>query len=148
MATIPDPSAHDGHRALALLQDEVRQSEQRFQATFEQAAVGMAHVSPDGHFLQVNQKLCDIVGYICAELLMRTFPADLEADLAYVEQLLAGERPTYAMEKRYIRANGSLVWINLTVSLVRDQEGTPQYFISVIEDIDERKRVEEAGCMK
>ncbi|GER91471.1 hypothetical protein KDW_56330 [Dictyobacter vulcani] len=149
MTTMPDPGTHDEHHILTLLQVEMLQSEKRFQATFEQAAVGMAHASLDGNFLQVNQKLCDIVGYTRSELLLLTFqaityPADLKTDLAYVEQLLSGERSTYAMEKRYIRANGSLVWINLTVSLVRDQDGNPLYFISVVEDIDERKRVEEA----
>lgn len=122
--------------------------QQRFRATFEQAAVGMAHVAPDGHFLLVNQKLCEIVGYSHNELLKLTFQditfsADLKADLEYVQQLLTGARQTYSMEKRYIRAAGSLVWVNLTVSLVCDEHGVPQYFISVIEDIDARKRLEE-----
>jgi PAS domain S-box-containing protein len=122
---------------------------QRFQATFEQAAVGMAHVALDGRWLQVNRRLCEIVGYPREELLLKTFqdithPADLEADLVYVRQLLAGELATYSMEKRYLRRNGSLVWVNLTVSLVRNQEAEPQYFISVVEDITERKRREQA----
>ncbi|GCE28381.1 hypothetical protein KDA_38650 [Dictyobacter alpinus] len=149
MPTTSDSGAHDDQQALALLQQEMWQNERRFQATFEQAAVGMAHVSLDGRFLQVNQKLCDIVGYPRAELQLHrfqdiTYPPDLSADLAYVEQLLAGKISTYSMEKRYIRANGMLVWINLTVALVRDQQEAPLYFISVIEDIDERKQVEEA----
>ncbi|GHO84724.1 PAS domain S-box protein [Dictyobacter formicarum] len=122
-------------------------SEERFRATFEQAAVGIAHVAPDGRFLAVNQRLCDMVGYTREELLARTFqditfPDDLEIDLAYVGQLLSGKRQTYTMEKRYVCRDGSLIWIDLTVSLVRDEHGIPRYFISVIEDIDERKHLE------
>ncbi len=127
---------------------ERRRVEEQFRANFEQAAVGIAHVGPDGRWLRVNQRLCDIVGYTRDELLARTFqdithPADLEADLAYVHQVLAGEIATYSMEKRYLRQDRSVVWINLTVSLVRDAAGAPRYFISVIEDIDRRKRAEE-----
>lgn len=123
-------------------------SEERFRATFEQAAVGIAHVSPEGKWLRVNQKLCDIVGYSREELLERTFqdithPDDLNTDLAYVQQVLSGEIPTYSMEKRYYHKDGSVVWVNLTVSLVRDASGDPEYFISVVEDITERNRTEE-----
>lgn len=126
----------------------LRASEERFRATFEQAAVGIAHVAPDGSWLRVNQKLCDIVGYTREELATKTFqdithPADLDADLAFVRQVLAGERSTYSMEKRYIRKSGETVWINLTVSLVRKPGGEPDYFISVVEDIGERKRYEQ-----
>jgi PAS domain S-box-containing protein len=126
----------------------LRDSEQRFRATFEQAAVGIAHVAPDGHWLQVNQRLCDLVGHTREELLQCTFqdithPADLDADLALVRRVLAGDLATYAMEKRYFRKDGSLVWINLTVALVREPTGAPAYFISVIEDISARKQAEE-----
>ena len=129
---------------------QLRESEERFRATFEQAAVGIAHVGVDGHWLRVNQKLCDIVGYTHDELLQRTFqdityPPDLDADLAYARQLLAGEIATYSMEKRYVRRDGSLVWINLTGSLVRDAAGAPSYFIAIVEDITARKRAEETS---
>jgi PAS domain S-box-containing protein len=125
------------------------ESEERFRATFEQAAVGIAHVGPDGRWLRVNRKLCDIVGYGPEEMLARTFqdithPDDLEADLAQVRRLLAGEIETYSMEKRYFRKDRSLVWINLTVSLVRTPEGQPKYFISVVEDITEQKGIRDA----
>jgi len=128
-------------------EDELRKSEERFRDTFEQAAVGIAHVASDGSWLLVNQKLCDIVGYSREELLTKTFqdityPADLEIDLAYVRQVLADKIKTYSMEKRYIRKDGSLVWINLTVSLVRNTAGATDYFISVIEDITSRKQME------
>ncbi len=127
-------------------QTALRESEERFRATFQQAAVGVALVNPDGRWLQVNQKLCDIVGYSREDLMSRTFqdithPDDLDADLRYVRQMLDGEIKTYSIEKRYVRKDGSLVWINLSVALVRGDTGLPNYFISIVEDISERKRI-------
>ena len=127
----------------------LRESEERFRATFEQAAVGVARLTPEGRWLEVNQRLCDIVGYTRDELLAKTFqdithPDDLGTDLGFVRQMLAGEIQTYTLEKRYWRKDGSLVWINLTVSLVREPAGTPHYFIKVIEDIHARKQAEAA----
>jgi len=127
---------------------ELQESEERFRAFFEQAAVGVAQVSPAGHLLRVNKKFCDIAGYSREELQDRTFqdithPDDLEADMAYVRQMLAGEMQTYSIEKRYIRKDETPVWINLTVALRRNPEGSPKYFISIIEDISQRKAMEE-----
>jgi PAS domain S-box-containing protein len=129
------------------VQQILRESERKFRATFEQAAVGIAHVALDGRWLRVNQKLCAVVGYSKEDLLERTFqdithPDDLEQDLAYVRQMLAGEIEAYTMEKRYIRKDRSMVPVNLTVALVHDAAGEPQYFISVVEDISERKQME------
>jgi PAS domain S-box-containing protein len=126
----------------------LRESEERFRATFEQAAVGMAHVAPDGRWLNLNQRLCDILGYSREELADKTFadithPEDLEADLAQVRRLLQGETQRYSMEKRYIHKNGAPIWANLSVSLLRAASGDPKYFISVIEDITARKQAEE-----
>ncbi len=122
-------------------------SESRFEATFEQAAMGIALVAPDGRWLRVNRKLCDIIGYGQDELLAKSFqeithPDDLLTDLAYMRQLLSGEIPNYSMEKRYLKKNGGITWINLTVSLVRKPDTTPDYFIAVIEDIQDRKHIE------
>jgi PAS domain S-box-containing protein len=119
----------------------------RFVATFENAAVGIAHVSPEGRWLRVNQKLCEITGYPREELLTKTFadityPADIEPDWEKASQLLRREVTSYASEKRYIHQNGSIIWANLTVSLVCSARGEPQYFISVIEDITKRKEAE------
>ncbi|HEX7615042.1 MAG TPA: PAS domain S-box protein [Thermoanaerobaculia bacterium] len=130
---------------------DLRESEERFRATFEQAAVGIAHVGPDGRFLRVNQRLCEMVGYTREELLVQTFqelthPADLKADMENVRRMLAGEIQAYSMEKRYIRKDGTSAWIALTVSLHRDAEGEPKYFISVIEDLEPRRRVEEQSA--
>jgi formate hydrogenlyase transcriptional activator len=129
--------------------ESLRESEAVNRATFEQAAVGIAHVGTDGRWLRVNDKLCAIVGYPREELLQLTFqdlthPDDLEADVEYVRQVLSGETTTYSMEKRYIRKDRSLVWANLTVSLARTATGEPRHFISVVEDITGRKRSEEA----
>ena len=126
-----------------------RESEMRFRATFEQAAVGIALVAPDGRWVQANRKLCDIVGYSRDELLTRTFqdithPDDLDTDLSHLRKLLAGEIETYSLEKRYLRKGGAIVWINLTVALVRKPDSTPDYFISVVEDIQTRRLAEAA----
>ncbi len=127
---------------------ELQESLMQFQATFENAAVGIAHVAPDGRWLRVNEKLCTTLGYQREDLLTKNFadithPDDLSADWAQARSLLAGEIETYMMRKRYIRKDESLVWSNLTVSLVRTPEGKPDYFISVVEDITERKRAED-----
>jgi len=126
----------------------LEQSEKRFRATFEQAAVGIAHVSPEGKFLRINKKFCDIVGYSYEEMLNLTFqeithPDDVDADLHYVGQVLNGEIETYSLEKRYFRKGGKIVWIHLTVSLVRDEADQPQWFVAVVKDINERKQAEE-----
>ncbi|WP_291989964.1 PAS domain S-box protein [Candidatus Accumulibacter sp. ACC007] len=131
-------------RTLAL-----RESEDSLRATFDQAAVGIARVAPDGSWLDVNQRLCDIVGYSRDEMLQLSFqaithPDDLAADLERVNQVLAGSRDTYDLEKRYLHKSGAAVWINLTVSLVRRDDGTPKYFVSVVEDINRRKLAEAA----
>ena len=129
--------------------DEVlRESEERFSSVFEHAAIGMALVAPDGHWLKVNRALCELVGYKAEELLGRTFqdithPDDLEADLGFVHQMLTGELRTYQMEKRYFHKQGHVLWILLTVSRVRNASGQPLYFISQIQDITNRKRNEE-----
>ena len=124
-------------------------NEARFRATFEQAAVGMAHVALDGRWLHVNERLCQITEYSPGELQTTDFqaithPDDLMRDLAQVQRLLSGEIETYSIEKRYIRKSGLYVWVNLTVALLRDENGLPLHFISVIEDIDRRKQAEAA----
>ena len=126
----------------------LRDSEERFRSTFEQAAVGIAHVRPDGRFLRINQGFCDIVGYSIDEMLECTFqdithPDDLEADLGHMRKLLAREVDRYSIEKRYYHKNGETVWVNLTVSLLREDTGQPRYFVSIVEDITRRKHAEQ-----
>jgi diguanylate cyclase (GGDEF)-like protein/PAS domain S-box-containing protein len=132
---------------VATAQEALVSSELRFRATFEQAAVGISHVGLDGSWLRVNRRCCQIVGYSEQEMLRLTFtdithPNDVDADWALVNSLLRGDRNTYSMEKRYLAKSGETVWVNLTVSMVRTENGTPDYFISVIEDITARKKLE------
>jgi PAS domain S-box-containing protein len=119
-----------------------------FQNAFECAAIGMALVSPEGKWLRVNHSVCEITGYTETELLERTFqdityPEDLDADLANVEKMLAGDIKTYQMQKRYLHKNGSIVWVLLSVSLVRNKSGEPLFFISQIQDITRQKKSEQ-----
>jgi len=128
-------------------QQALRQAQDAFRATFEQAAVGIAHVALDGTFLRVNQALCDLLNYSAQELMAMTFqqvtfPPDLEQDLALTEGLVNGMQRTFSLEKRYITRHGAVIWINLTVSLLRDDDGLPRYFVSVIENIQEKKLAE------
>ena len=133
-------------RKLGETMAELQQSEELFRETFEQAAVGIAQVAPDGRWLRVNRRLCDLLGYSSEELLHLTFqdltyPDDLSTDLELVRQLLQGHQRSYSLEKRYLHKDGSVVWANLTVALVREPAGAPRYFISVVEDISERHRI-------
>jgi two-component system sensor kinase FixL len=119
----------------------------RLEASFEQAAVGMAHVAPDGSWIRVNDQCCAITGYSKQELLDGSFqqithPDDLAQDLAQIQMLLSGEAERYAMDKRYIRKDGGSVWVHLTVTLIRNAAGEADFFVVVIQDIGDRKHVE------
>jgi len=125
----------------------ISDNDARFRAIFTNAAVGIARVALDGRFLEVNERLCDILGYTSDELLTKTFGdithrGDLTTDLRGMKRMLAGEIETYLREKRYRRKDGSVVWANLTVSLSHKADGSPDYFISIIEDISARKQAE------
>ena len=107
----------------------------------------MALASPEGRWLRVNTALCEMVGYSANELLTMRFqemthPDDLAEDVAIGQRLLGGEFDSYQMDKRYVRKDGSAIWIHLSVSLVRDDEGLPAYSVAQMLDIDERKRRE------
>lgn len=123
------------------------ESEKRFRSSFDDAAIGMALVGLDGRWLRVNRSLCEILGYPQGELLGKTFqdvthPADLQKDLEQRRRLVDGYVRTYQMEKRYLHKEGHVVWVLLSVSLVRDEGGEPLYFVSQTQDIGERKRME------
>lgn len=117
----------------------------RFEATFHHAPIGIAHVGLDGHFLTVNPRFCEISGYD-ADTLIRTgfqqitHPDDLHADEALLARLNAGELPRYSMEKRYIRSDGTVIWINLTVAMVRDDDDRPEFYVAVIEDLSDLRQ--------
>ncbi len=132
---------------IALRTTELRQSEERFRAIFEQAAVGISLVSPEGKFTTVNQRFCDLLGYSEAELMGMTFqeitePDHLAADLSQYEKLLAGEIASFDIEKRFIRKDGRYQWATLTVSGVYDATGKMTYDIGVLQDITDRKTAE------
>lgn len=128
-------------------EEALRRSERQFRATFDNAAVGIAHIGLDGSWQRMNDAIAQIVGYSKEELFTLTFadithPDDLEKDWALARSVAAGEIPVYSMEKRYIRKDGRVVWVNLTVSLMRDDEGQPLHYISIVEDINDRKETE------
>ncbi|MBU2501536.1 PAS domain S-box protein [bacterium] len=126
----------------------IRESDERFRAVFEHAAVGIGIVGLDGRWIRANERLCSLLGYTAGELQMRSFeatthPDDLDEDLRLGGECLAGRRSFFTMEKRYIHKQGHEVWVELTVSLIRSAAGEPAYFISVVQDIGTRKRLEQ-----
>lgn len=128
---------------------KLQAAEARYRGIFDQAAVGVALVAPNGTFLEVNDRFCTIAGYSRGELVgVRvediTHPEDMKADFELAASLISGEVTTYALEKRYVQKSGKLVWINLTVSLVREPSGAAAYFVAMTEDISVRKAAEEA----
>ncbi|HEX6372863.1 MAG TPA: PAS domain S-box protein [Longimicrobium sp.] len=139
----------DAVRALHLA-DALQHAEERFVATFELAPVGIAHVAPDGRWLRVNGRLCTILGYGGEELLDLRFqdlthPEDLAADLDQALRTVAGEQSSYRIEKRYVRKDGTSVWADVRVSLVREAASEkPLYFVAVVNDISLQRRAEEA----
>lgn len=129
-------------------EEALRESELRFRGTFENAAVGMAHLRLDGRWLRVNERLLEIVGYGRAELVQMSFqdlthPDDVKANLDLFQRLKDGEIDSYSLEKRYYRKDGSVVWIEITVSMQETSGQTEAFMIAIIEDISERKDAEQ-----
>lgn len=141
----PDTVATSLRSGAEAVQAALSLAERRFQATFLHAPVGIAHVGMDGSFLMVNPRFAEITGY-SAEALMRTgfqaitHPEDLNADIGLLARLTGGELPRYTMEKRYLRADGSFIWVNLTVAMARDEAGTPDFYVAVVEDMSEMRQ--------
>ena len=126
----------------------LKERESQFRATFNQAAIGISHTALDGRFLQVNQKLCDMLGYTREEMLtMRwqqiTHPADLVSSEAFGNAQLTNDATQTGLEKRYLHKDGSPVWISLSTALVRDASGQPDYFVKLIEAIAERRQMQQ-----
>ncbi|WOD37034.1 PAS domain S-box protein [Nodosilinea sp. E11] len=129
------------------VEELLRESEERFRQAFDNAAIGIALVAIGGRFLKVNRSLCEMLGYSEAEMLERSFqditpPADLDSDLELAQQMLSGERRTCQLEKRYVHKQGTTVWALLCVSLVKDSAGQPLYFVSQIQDISDRHKLD------
>jgi PAS domain S-box-containing protein len=130
-------------------EEALRESEALLRQTFEHSAIGMALVGTDKRYQRVNPALCALFGYSEAELLgldcvCTTAPEDRESDLEWVDALVTGRRDSYSVEKRYLRADGTRVWAQLTVSLIRDPAGRPKYFVSLIQDVGARLAAEAA----
>lgn len=128
--------------------EALRLSEERFRLAMTSAAIGMAILDLDGRFVDVNDSLCRIVGRPRDVLTRLTFtdithPDDIDTDVELARQLVTGAIDHYDLEKRYLHADGSVVWILLSGSVVRDRDGTPQHFIAQVQDISKRKRAEE-----
>ena len=134
---------------LAQREASLKASGDLFRAVFENAAIGIAQLNTSGQFLQMNQAFCQIIGYSHDEVVAPgftfqhiTYADDLAADMAHVEQLLSGAADRYSMEKRYLRKDTSLVWVSLSVQLLRDEAAMPLYFIAAAQDISQRKQAE------
>ncbi|BDI14339.1 hypothetical protein ANSO36C_01410 [Nostoc cf. commune SO-36] len=130
---------------------DLQKSEAELRAIFHQAAVGIKLETLNGDFLKVNQNFCEILGYSQEEILKKNFrdithSDDIQAHLDNLQQLIAGEVETFSIEKRYLHKTGNIIWVNLTVSLIRDIIGKPIYIIGVVKDIRERKQAEENIC--
>ncbi len=130
-------------------EEALRQSEERFRRAFDTAAIGMCLVSLEGQPLAVNPQVCQMFGYSESELLSLsvgdiTYPDDRGSDQEYVRELLAGTQPYYHMDKRFLHKNGQTIWARISVSLVRDLQENPLYFISQIQDITARKEAQQA----
>ena len=124
----------------------LRESERQLRGTFENNAIAIAHMDAQGRVIRVNQKLCDLIGYSREEFLQsnfqdKTYPPDLAQDVVMFDKLMRGEHASHSIEKRYVRADGSLIWVRVTRTL-QQHNGEPVYCISFVEDITDRKLAE------
>ncbi|MEW5688366.1 MAG: PAS domain S-box protein [Pseudomonadota bacterium] len=131
------------------MEEQVRAQAELFEAAFQHGPIGKALVSLDGRFLRLNEMFCKIAGHAEADLLAGDFqtithPEDLSSDLELLGRLVAGEIPSYRIDKRYVRADGEIVWVRLTVSMVRDAEGQPLHYVSQIEDLTDQRKTDAA----
>lgn len=129
------------------IEEALSESDQRFRSIFNQAAIGIAQVSLNGQYLQVNQKLCEILGYAEEQLLGQSFlqfvyNEDVKKGKHQIKAMVTGEISTYSFEQRYLNQNRQVVWANITASVVRDVSGKPKYFIQVVQDISDRRKAE------
>ncbi|HYU52268.1 MAG TPA: PAS domain S-box protein, partial [Gemmatimonadaceae bacterium] len=116
-------------------------------ATFEQAAIGIAHLTLEQQWISVNQRYCEITGYAREEILEKkvedlTYPDDVPGSLEFIRRIRCGELPEYKIEERFLRRDGAVIWVNLTVSIVRSATGDPLYLVAFIEDITDRREAQ------
>jgi PAS domain S-box-containing protein len=132
---------------------KLRESEERFRRVFEEGPLGVALEARNYRFLKVNSALCQMVGYPEEELLQKTsvditHPDDVGGDIELSERLFRGEIPFYRLQKRYVKKTGEIMWVNLTVSLLRDREGDSLQRLTMIEDVTEAKRNQEEAILR
>jgi diguanylate cyclase (GGDEF)-like protein/PAS domain S-box-containing protein len=131
------------------IESALQERENLFRAIFEQAAVGIAQLSLSGQFIKVNQKFCDILGYSTTEIYTKNYrdiTASESQDISrqFIQELWQNKTRYFSLEKKYITPNGSTVWGNVTVSMIRSLSGEPEYFLAVLQEISDRKKIEEA----
>ena len=136
-----------GHRYHTASTAVLATREELFRSTFEQAAVGIAHTSPHGVVLRVNQRFCDIIGYTREEILGRSYleithPDDAMGDVKHMKRQMSGELADISMSKRYLRKDGETVWVERTANLIRDEAGDPMWYATVVQDITEQRRLQ------
>jgi diguanylate cyclase (GGDEF)-like protein/PAS domain S-box-containing protein len=130
-------------------EEALSQANQRFRSAFDDAAIGMAIVSPEGRWMRANRALCELTGYSMEELVEMDFadithPEDLPKDMEAFQEMIDGHRDRFQTQKRYIHADGRVIWVSLNSTIVRDAEGKPQYLLSQMQDISEHKQTEAA----
>jgi PAS domain S-box-containing protein len=127
----------------------LRQSEEQFRRVFDEAPIGMSLAGLDDQYIRVNRAFFEMLGYTQSELMALTFveithPEDLELEIPYMDQLIKGEIDSFALEKRYLTKQQTVIWVNLTLIALRDHEGAVLYTLAMVEDITERKQAEQA----
>ena len=133
--------------AVKVAEQRHREASRLFETAFADAPIGMALSAPDGRLIKVNRTLCELTGYAESQMLRLTFRdithrQDVDAALQHGKRLLSGEADRYSLEARYFTAQGEEIWVNLSVSIVRDESGQPLHFISNVEPISERKELQ------
>lgn len=140
-------SSSSGNEAFVPMQDEPRESKELFRKIFENGKFGIILTGADGKFLKVNPAFCSMTGFTEKELLTKRFsdithPENVPADTGSLPKLISGEISSYHTEKRYIRKDRKEIWVDLLVSVIRDANGSFEYFLGMVEDISDRKRAE------
>ena len=129
--------------------ESYREEEKKFKAIFDQAAIGICQVNSEGYFQSINQRFCELVEFTEDELILKktymdlTHPEDLEKDVLLATSVLKNEIPRYEIDKRYITKTGKIIWVHLTVSMVRDKNDQPKFFVSTVQDITSKKNIED-----
>src|SRR2546430_1633604 len=140
---------HSSAKNAAETARKLRETEQEFRLHFQLAPIGAVQCTPEGRFLRMNPAYCAITGYSCEELSNMTFyeithPEDRASNRQLVDQLMSGKTQEFFMEKRYVRKDGATVWLEVAVSVLRDEGGRPERMLAFVQDVTERKNAEKS----